>query len=211
MSDSLTWLFTKERPWAICLRCFLPKSESLKSLFAHSLFFKEQLEQLAPVAIYKRATGAIHSFSWANRSFDHKNKRIAQKSDKRIPNPAFLQLCIINKKPVWHKCRLKHLRHAELTKQHFHRQYCNGEKMFFLNIILSARQIYICMIFYIILSAQQIYNTYDFLYNFISSVDIHMIFFSARQIFCTYDFYTIFYQLASHQKLSVLSIYSVWE
>ena len=35
---------------------FMPKSKSLTSLLAHLLFFKERLEQLAPVSLYKRAT-----------------------------------------------------------------------------------------------------------------------------------------------------------
>ena len=34
----------------------MPKSESLPSLFAHLLFFKERLERYAPVALYKRTT-----------------------------------------------------------------------------------------------------------------------------------------------------------
>ena len=33
----------------------MPKSEWLPSLFTYSLFFKEQIEQLAPIALKKRA------------------------------------------------------------------------------------------------------------------------------------------------------------
>ena len=35
---------------------FMPKSESLSSLFAQMFFFNERREQIAPVALYKRAT-----------------------------------------------------------------------------------------------------------------------------------------------------------
>ena len=71
-----------------------PKSESLLSLFTQSLFFQERqepftlvalksdCEQIAPVALrvicsccsWKRATGAICSFSLANGFFAHKNR-----------------------------------------------------------------------------------------------------------------------------------------
>ena len=68
---------------------FMPRSESLPSLFAHSLFFKElpELKPFAPVALEKsdreqfsqaaydkKAIGVIPSFSWANRSFAHKKQ-----------------------------------------------------------------------------------------------------------------------------------------
>ena len=65
---------------------FMPKKELLPLLFAHSLFFKEQLERFAPVTLKerpwvicsgahdKRAMGAIHSFSWASRSFAHRKR-----------------------------------------------------------------------------------------------------------------------------------------
>ena len=73
---------------------FMPKSKSLPSLFAPSLFFKEQpwanrscrslqkgnRERFAPVTFYKRATGAISSFSTANRSFAHKKRAICLKT-----------------------------------------------------------------------------------------------------------------------------------
>ena len=75
---------------------YMPKSESLPSLFDQSLFLKEgrerfttkkwpwanpsrcslqmsDRERFAPIAYDKRATGAICSFSWANRFFTHKN------------------------------------------------------------------------------------------------------------------------------------------
>ena len=74
----------KEWPWAICplkksnvsdslakkqviwqfFPFFMPKSESLMSLFAHCLLFKEGLERFAPVALYKRATWKICSGCW---------------------------------------------------------------------------------------------------------------------------------------------------
>ena len=59
VSNSLQSLFTKELPWTICSRHSLQKSN---------------LERFAQVAHYKRATGAIHSFSWANSSFAHKKR-----------------------------------------------------------------------------------------------------------------------------------------
>ena len=87
------------------------------SLFAHLVFFKEQLERFAPVALYKRATLAIHSITQDKRAtlnnllrslmtkerWEHllfftseswitllltQNERIAQKTDEQIPNPA---------------------------------------------------------------------------------------------------------------------------
>ena len=80
---------------------FMPKSELLPSLFAHSFFFKEQLERFAPVALYKRATMSNSLWSLMTKegrerfAFFHekialsltKNKRIARKTNKRIPNP----------------------------------------------------------------------------------------------------------------------------
>ena len=51
---------------------------------------KSDRERFDQVAYDKRARGAIHSFSQANRSFAHKNERIARKTDEQIPNPAFL-------------------------------------------------------------------------------------------------------------------------
>ena len=162
MSNLLTLLFTKERPWVICSRRSLKRSDVSDSLvilanrlqktrnslekFVFFVCFWQFFPFICPRANSSSSSLLIHSFLKSNLSnwlpslftkerqerFTHfherialsitKNKRIAQKSDKRIPNPAFLQLCIINKKPVWHKCRLKHLRHAELTKQHFHRK-----------------------------------------------------------------------------------------
>ena len=78
MSKSLLGLYTKEQPWVNCPHCsskratffvcfcacrisllfpsLMSKSESLPSLFAQLLFFKEWREQIAPVALYKRAT-----------------------------------------------------------------------------------------------------------------------------------------------------------
>ena len=148
MSDLLSSLFIKDRPWANLSLCslqksdcrslkkkcewfarnssesllktsnllekihifrllftafplFMPKSESLPSLFAPSLFFKEQpwanrscrslqkgnRERFAPVTFYKRATGAISSFSTANRSFAHKKKKFAWKPNSEFPTP----------------------------------------------------------------------------------------------------------------------------
>ena len=40
---------------------FYAQEQSLTPLFAHSLFFKEQLERFAHVALYKRATWVIRS------------------------------------------------------------------------------------------------------------------------------------------------------
>ena len=56
-----------------------------------SLFKKSNHEQFPQVAHDKRTTGAICSFSPANRSFAlwlTKNKRFARKTDEQIPNPA---------------------------------------------------------------------------------------------------------------------------
>ena len=96
MSDSLEKIVFLYVFGSFCytFSLFMPKSESLPSIFTRSLFFKELLERLAPVALYKRvtvsnwlrslmtkawrerftqvahdkrATGAISSFSRANR------------------------------------------------------------------------------------------------------------------------------------------------
>ena len=92
----------------------MSKSESLLSLFAQLLFLKskgnnllsalfkkEQLranrsprslqkshrEKFAIVAYYNRATGAIHSFSRANRSFAHKKTSDSlEKQMSEFPN-----------------------------------------------------------------------------------------------------------------------------
>ena len=56
-----------------------------------SLFKKSNHERFPQVAHDKRTTGAICSFSPANRSFAlwlTKNKRFARKTDEQIPNPA---------------------------------------------------------------------------------------------------------------------------
>ena len=50
---------------------FMPKSESLPSLFPHTLFFKEQLEWFAPVTHYKKKLWAIRSGrSWQNSDLE---------------------------------------------------------------------------------------------------------------------------------------------
>ena len=56
----------------------------LTSLFAHSLFFKEQLERFAPVAFYKRAT-VSDSLTSIFRS--QKNELFPQETDEQIPYP----------------------------------------------------------------------------------------------------------------------------
>ena len=101
-----------------CSPFLCQKSESLLSLFAQLLLIKDQQDRFALVALYKRAkmrelllslftkerpwvnwsrrslkrvTGAICTFSRANRSFAlmiTKNEQFAQKTDDRIPNPA---------------------------------------------------------------------------------------------------------------------------
>ena len=63
----------------------MPKSESLTSLFAHSPFFKEQLEQFAQLAHNKRATMCDSLTSLF-------------KKDEQIPNTAKMvyKICIAN-------------------------------------------------------------------------------------------------------------------
>ena len=88
---------------------FMPKSKSIPSVFAHSLFFK-QLEQFTSIALYKQATesDSLRSLMtkeqpWAIRSGRSWQKRdwsdllcfmgvlllcsFAQKTAERIPNP----------------------------------------------------------------------------------------------------------------------------
>ena len=99
---------------------FMSKSESLLSLFAQLLFLKskgnnllsalfkkEQLranrsprslqkshrEKFAIVAYYNRATGAIHSFSRANRSFAHKKRGIHTKNRWANSQPCERVIC----------------------------------------------------------------------------------------------------------------------
>ena len=89
----------------------MPMSELLPWLFAHSLSFKERLEQFAQVAhakratgvirsgrswqksdleqfthiaLYKRTTGANHSFSRTNHSFAHKKRANSQPCRLRL-------------------------------------------------------------------------------------------------------------------------------
>ena len=78
----------------------MPKSKSVPSLFAHLLFFKEQLEWFAPVDLYKRANMSdslrlLMTKVWWERFalfreritlLLPKNELIAQKTDERIPN-----------------------------------------------------------------------------------------------------------------------------
>ena len=97
------------KKWAICTRLyfsyvswqffsafplFMPKSESLLSLFAQPLFFKEQQECFALIALYKGVTisnllpsiitnerpWVISYFSWENRSIAHKKQAIGLKN-----------------------------------------------------------------------------------------------------------------------------------
>ena len=112
-SDSL-----KKKHFIVCFGQFFPifmsKSESLPSLFAQSLFFKEPWERYALVALEKRGIlipslftkeklRAIRSrCSWQKSdcmeqfALDHKritllltkNERFAQTTDEQIPNPA---------------------------------------------------------------------------------------------------------------------------
>ena len=73
---------------------FMPKSVSLMTLFALK---KWRLWAFRSVALYKRATGGIHSFSRANQSFalSHtKNEQFARKTKERIPNPEWMLLCL---------------------------------------------------------------------------------------------------------------------
>ena len=73
---------------------FMPKSVSLMTLFALK---KWRLWAFRSVALYKRATGGIHSFSRANHSFalSHtKNELFARKTKERIPNPEWRLLCL---------------------------------------------------------------------------------------------------------------------
>ena len=75
-------LLAKNERFAQKFVFFIRFWQSLSSLFDHLLFFKEQLERFAPVALYKRATGGIHSFLQANCSFTlvlTKNEQIAWK------------------------------------------------------------------------------------------------------------------------------------
>ena len=66
-------LFTKEGPLAIIAN------------HSHRSLQKSDLEGFAPVALYKRVTGAIRSFSRANGSFAHKNERFAQAPESKFP------------------------------------------------------------------------------------------------------------------------------
>ena len=104
---------------------FMPKSESLPSLFAHLLFFKERLEQFSPIALYKRATvsdllrslmkkeqrdrfakvahdkratGAFCSFSQANCSYSHKKQANCSKNRWANFQPCLSPLQIFH----WH-------------------------------------------------------------------------------------------------------------
>ena len=60
VSESLLSLFKKERPYFSYVFTSFP--------FVYAI----AQERIAPVDLYKRATGAIHSLSRANRSFSHK-------------------------------------------------------------------------------------------------------------------------------------------
>ena len=66
-SNSLLSLFTKEGPWANCSRHSLQKSDR---------------ERFAPVALSKKATRSIHSFSRVKRSFTHKKQEVCLKNQK---------------------------------------------------------------------------------------------------------------------------------
>ena len=76
----------------------MPKSESLPSLFAHSLFFKERLEQFTHSLFFKEQLERFAQVAHDKRAtalfFAYKNERIAWKTDERIPNPAFIQVIL---------------------------------------------------------------------------------------------------------------------
>ena len=88
--------------FALSLICSSPFCSFALCSFAHLLFAlllkialrslqKRNRERFAQVTRDKRATGAIHSLSWANHSLAlslTKNEWIARKTDERIPNPA---------------------------------------------------------------------------------------------------------------------------
>ena len=87
----------------------MPKSKSLPSLFAHSLFFEERLERFTFVALYKRATVSdlLMSLFKKERKSDSlkkpsnhnfalsltKNERFALKTKERITNPTWPPWC----------------------------------------------------------------------------------------------------------------------
>ena len=80
---------------------FMSKSEWLPALFAHLLFFKEQLERFAPVAKVAHDKRAICSFSRGNPSLAHKklaNRAKNWKTDKRISNPVNMSSACLNLK-----------------------------------------------------------------------------------------------------------------
>ena len=78
------------------------KSKLLPLLVAHSLFFREQLEQFAPDALYKGATVSDSLRLLMTKEQQErfalflkqiaflltKNKQSTRKTDERIPNPA---------------------------------------------------------------------------------------------------------------------------
>ena len=78
---------------------FMPKSESLLSLLAQLLFFKERWKRFTLLALYKRATmreSLMTKERWEQFALFHewiplsltKNERFAPKTDEQIPNPA---------------------------------------------------------------------------------------------------------------------------
>ena len=137
MSESLSSLFTKEQialknerfvqlllyfsfVFLTAFLLFMPKSESLPSLFAPSIFFKEPQEPFALVTLHKRATirelllslftkeqpraicsccslqkshGSDSLFSRAIALSLTKNERFARKTKEQIPNPAKKGFC----------------------------------------------------------------------------------------------------------------------
>ena len=114
---------------------FMPKSESILTLFAQSLFFKERREQIAPVTFYKRVTlsewlPSLYKRATLSDSLRllmtkeqrerfalftrellfrlKKNKQFAQKTDEQSPNPAiFLADLFLCARISWIVCMYK--------------------------------------------------------------------------------------------------------
>ena len=92
------------RSYRSLLSCSFLKSNESDLLML--LFKKSNFERIAPVTLYKRAMGAICSFSQGNHSFAFRSQRIftgeslfcfsltkneqfVRNTDERIPNPTF--------------------------------------------------------------------------------------------------------------------------
>ena len=82
---------------------FMPKSESLPSIFTRSLFFKELLERLAPVALCKRVTVSNWLRSLMTKAWRERFTQVAH--DKRATGA----ICSFSRANRWQK-RVKRLK-----------------------------------------------------------------------------------------------------